>query len=170
MIRSLFLPLLFASCVVIETSLLQPLPRPFSLVPLVFVVGVVLLHRVGIIEGVVWFILTGLLGLLFGFNEPFFWHAFILAGIGAFLTKQTFAHRSLYALLALGGSLFISERILRIVSIEIAQLFSKVPELSTGRELTEIPRDLVVLLLSLYVAYLTARYVEFLLRKVFYLR
>ncbi len=170
MTRALFLPLLFLFSTLVETSFLESLPRPFSLVPLLFVIGVVLLHRVGIAEGVTWFVLSGLGERIFGFQEPFFWHLIVVGIVGAFLTKQTFAHRSLYALLALGASLFFLERTLEIISREVAHLFSKLDYLLVSDVFSRMPRDFLVFIVSLYVAYLIAQYIEFLLRKVFYLR
>jgi hypothetical protein len=95
MIRSaILLALAFCLFLTIETSGIWVFEGWFSAVPLMTAAGILVMQRVGIAEGIGWFIVLALLRTDLV--------AVIIALIGPLLTLRVFSTRSLYALLGIG--------------------------------------------------------------------
>ncbi len=95
MIRApLFLAVGFVILLTFETSVLWTFLGWISAIPLMMIVGLLVLQRVGIPEGVAWFVVLAVLrgDLVAG----------TIAFIGPVLTVRVFSTRSLYALLGIG--------------------------------------------------------------------
>lgn len=109
--EGIWLAIGFICTSIFSATALPSFPVPLAYTPLLLIVGVMVLHRIGIVQGMIWLVLSGTL-LLYGDGMPMRTLAYIASAvIGAFFAGRTFAKRSVYALLGLGlivGLVFIA--------------------------------------------------------------
>lgn len=91
---------LFFVLLLIEVSFFHAFTGNIANIPVMIIAGMIIMQRVGIEEGVAWFITLALLrsdGI-----------ALLLAGIGPVLILQIFTTRSVYALIGFGAVAYIA--------------------------------------------------------------
>lgn len=92
------LALLFFFFVLMEVAFLHAFSGVVASIPLMIVAGMIIMQRVGIEEGIAWFLASAVLrgdGI-----------SLLLAGIGPMLILQIFTTRSVYALLGFGAAAY----------------------------------------------------------------
>ena len=98
---------LFLITLVVQASFVTSLSLPFSTIPLMLLIGILVMHRSETYFGALWMILSGVLLPLFSPSSGTFF-AYVAAAIaGTLLMNRVFTNRSAYALFGLGGSLYI---------------------------------------------------------------
>ena len=91
---------LFLFLLLIEVSFFHAFSGSLANIPVMIIAGMIVMQRVGIEEGVAWFIT---LALMRGDGI-----ALLLAGIGPVLILQIFTTRSVYALLGFGAVAYVA--------------------------------------------------------------
>lgn len=91
--------LLFFTLLLIEVSFFHAFSGNLANIPVMIIAGMIIMQRVGIEEGIAWFIT---LAVMRGDGI-----ALLLAGIGPVLILQIFTTRSVYALLGFGAVAYI---------------------------------------------------------------
>jgi hypothetical protein len=89
-----FLALLFSGLLVCEVSFLWTWNNWIAAIPLLTIAGILVMQRIGIVEGAAWFFVLGIIRLDI--------ISIVIAFIGPVLLVKLFSARSLYALLGLG--------------------------------------------------------------------
>jgi hypothetical protein len=155
---------LFIVSIIAQISFIHSLPYPFTLLPLHFIIGIIVMHRSNDQSGIIWFIATPLFIQLFAsFTFEAFWAHIAVALFGYLLTSRIFTTRSVYALEGLGLSLFtafaLSNAIIHLFNIPV-QLLS----------VSELFYSLLFLIIGLYIGFTIAKYIEHLAARVFLIR
>ncbi len=167
--KVIMLIFVFFFCAVVQMSLINTLPEPFSLLPLHFLVGITVLHRAGYEYGFFWFISSSLILPLLGFEMAYFWTYWIIGVCGAFFSTKVFTTRSVYALIGLGSSLFVIFLFLNWLPKIAVSVFIE-NQLNNTLKFTEIFISLILLIIGLYLSFIIARSVERVFQKTFILR
>ncbi|HAL50284.1 MAG: hypothetical protein UU40_C0002G0043 [Candidatus Uhrbacteria bacterium GW2011_GWD2_41_121] len=107
--------LLIISCVIIESSVIQPFFYPFNLISLSFIVGVLIFHAFPLSYGLSWFILLPLVESFFGYSYMPFVTYPLLGIIGYILLKRSFARRSIFGLFGFGITLYTLMLLINII-------------------------------------------------------
>ncbi|HRH31966.1 MAG TPA: hypothetical protein PLK06_01445 [bacterium] len=92
---------------VLQSAGIASLPDPWRLFPLVFVLGVIVLHERSLLLGASWIALSGIILELRGLGDGLAFAAIVAAATAVGLSLSVFAKRSFWALLGIGmGSVF----------------------------------------------------------------
>ena len=159
MIKNILIGFLFFLGSIFELSLIHAMNFSFALIPLNFILGVIIMHRAGAIQGAAWFIMSGLLLNFFGFDSHHWISYFTIAGVGSFLTTKFFTNRSVYALLGLGLTLFA---ILFVINLIIS--------FETEQIIKILFIQIFFIIFGLYFGFLASRYIENLAKSMFIVR
>ena len=90
-----------------ELGVISAWPTPWNQIPLVFLTGVLIMHFVRPVFGVIWLLVAGLFLDLLGLPDVPHVLTFGLAGAaGLFLAHRIFTNRSVYAMIGLGASMY----------------------------------------------------------------
>lgn len=138
---------LFYLSTAIQTSLVHSLPRPFSFFPIHVIVGLLIAHRTGPQNGVIWFLLT-LPFVWSGLQPGTTWSYLWLAGSSYFLISRLFTTRSVYALIGLGLTVIVPY-------LAINLLFDRLTF-----SWLEFGYFLIFVILGLYLGFIIATYLQ----------
>ena len=148
MIKVILLACTFLLSAFLQGTFIHALGHPLSLTPLHFVIGVIILHRLGPELGGLWFLTSTFMIPFIGFDHlP--WLSYVVSAIvGLALTTRIFTNRSVYALEGVGITLYaialVIEWVLR-------------PELLNAQIFVT---SLGLCVLSLYIGFLIAKAIE----------
>lgn len=160
MVREGLVAILFLMSALLQMSLVHSLAYPLFLIPLHLIIGILIFHRLSIETGSVWFILSGLVLPLLGFDPAIWWSYILLAIIGIFLMKKLFTTRSLYALEGFGISMFVLFFVINTVVQWGIMVWSN-QRISVFQDLfKDFFFALGFLIVGLYVGFLFSRFIE----------
>ncbi len=158
---AILLSALFAAFVLTEISFLHAFTGFISEIPLVYIAGMIIMQRVGIEEGVAWFIALAVFRA-----DPV---ALIIAGIGPVSILQIFTTRSVYALLGFGAVVYtVATIVVLAIGGSIDGLFGS--SLLPPHAVIHAVRILLLLLPGLFFGVLIVRSIERRIRLPFFLR
>ena len=146
---------LFFLCLALQGSLIFSLPKPLAFIPLMFIVGVLITHRSESVYGAVWFLLSAVLLPLFGAGPGTFISYIAVAIVSLLVTDRLFANRSVYALIGLGGTLFLAYAFSRFLFFATINVYLY---------------GLLFTVIGLYFGYVASRYIERLESQLFLIR
>lgn len=159
MITNVLIGILFFLSSILEMSLINALNFSFSLIPLNLILGILILHRAGAYQGVVWFLMSAVFLNLFGFNETHFVSYIVVAVVGSFLSIRFFTNRSVYALIGLGTALYT---VFFFVNLTL--------HFETEQILKIFILQMIYVIFGLYIAFLISRYIEHIALDLFMIR
>ncbi|MFH1631550.1 MAG: hypothetical protein ABIA47_00805 [bacterium] len=168
MLAQAALAILFIAGILLQASLVSALTSPFSYIPLMIALAIVIMHRGQIVIGSAWLVLTGLALPLFGFADYAAWTYFAIAIIAPVLSIRFFTTRSVYALAGLGAAVYIIFSLLNFLHLSIIYDFDF--EQFSQSFWTARLYSLTFLIISIYFFFLAARYLEYLSSTVFLVR
>lgn len=124
MMQSVAIALLFIFALFTEASLIASLGKPFNAIPFLFLVGIVVMHRLQPGYGIAWFILSAIFLPTLS-QDKGIWLAYVAVAIaGSLLMDRVFTNRSIYALLGLGATLYVLFALIQLFfKTEAYQLF-----------------------------------------------
>ena len=158
MTKPLLLAALFFVSIIVQVGSVNSFTTPLALIPLHFLLGVLVLHRSGPEWGAAWFLSSAFIPPIFGF-DPYPWFGYLLVALlGAFLTTRLFTNRSVYALEGLAVVLYLL--------LVATRMFDP----SSALSLKEIGISLCLVILTTYVGFLFARFVEKAAARTFYVK
>ena len=97
---------LFIFTLIVEVSFIQSFTGPVAAVPILFIMGILLMHRMEAMYGVLWFVASGVCLSFFQVPIATTIAFFVCSILAFFFVKKLFATRSVYALTGLGISTF----------------------------------------------------------------
>jgi hypothetical protein len=148
----ILLALTFALLHVLQQSTLHVFGAPWANIPLLVIAGIIVMQRVGIEEGVAWFLA---LSLLNGFDL----YAFCWAVVGPIFLLRVFTTRSVYALIGLGIVAHTTVSACTLILEKIIHRFfdfSFIPVYHAGALAAQIP----LLIPGLFLAIICIRFAE----------
>ncbi|MFH1712059.1 MAG: hypothetical protein ABH846_02375, partial [Patescibacteria group bacterium] len=145
------------------------LGAPLFYLPLHFIFGIIVMHRVGTTAGFFWFLATGIFINISGFDFISFIAYLAVAVFGIILTKRMFTNRSVYALEGLGASLFLIFSIIGLLSFLFPNQAANNLE-TFGSYCTVKAMGLFLLITGLYFGFITSRYLKHLSENIFLIK
>ncbi len=147
----MLLGFLFFTLLFIEQSFLHAFFGTVANIPLVVIVGMIIMQRVGIEEGIAWFIAVAL------FQSDF--SALLIAMIGPMLILQIFTTRSVYALIGFG---LTSYAFAAGVTLILSELSSRVfhYSITSSHPYIHALTEFLILIPGLFVGVILARSIE----------
>ncbi len=130
MIAGLLTAALFVVASIIEASFIQSLPPPFALFPLLLVCGILVMHRGDFMTGIAWLVALAWLTHPWGDSAVAVIPLLAASGVAIPLGQKIFTNRSVYALLGLGGGIFVVMTVTAYVMALFHGLWSDEPWLS----------------------------------------
>lgn len=155
MMQAASIALLFILSLFTEASLISSLGAPLSAAPVLFFVGVVVMHRSSPSYGAAWFALSALL-LPRVSQDAGVWVAYLAVGVaGTLLMSRVFTNRSVYALLGLGATLYVIFAAIRFF---------------LGAEIGRLLYGFIFAMMGIYAGSAVARFVERYIKQLFIIR
>ncbi|MCR4311892.1 MAG: hypothetical protein NUV56_01275 [Candidatus Uhrbacteria bacterium] len=106
MMPGFFTALLFIAAKMLEESVIQSLPLPYALIPVLLFTGVLIMHRSDLATGVVWLVAMALVTRPWGDTGIAVVPLLAAAAAAIPLQQKIFTNRSTYALFGLGLGIF----------------------------------------------------------------
>ena len=100
--ESIYLALAFLATLFLALCFVPSLPYPLAYTPLIFITGLLVMHRTGVAPGLAWLFLGSLLLATDHVAIASFWPQFFALLAAGLLASRVFASRSVYALMGLG--------------------------------------------------------------------
>lgn len=149
--------------VAFELGVISAWPMPWSQLPLVFLTGVLIMHFVRPIFGVIWLLVAGLFLDLLGLPDVPHLLTFGLSGAaGLFLAHRVFTNRSVYAMMGLGAAMYFV--------VSLVSLFWHLIQNASAPFFQTLMSEWIVFLVALFATFFASRRLANLLRTVFFVR
>ncbi len=162
-LRWIILLTLVVCVVTVEVSVLTAWPTPFSLLPLSFLFGILLMQFVGSGYGTLWLVLSGILLEFVGLPDGPHALSYALAALaGWFLTQRVFTNRSVYAMMGLGTTTYFVVTLVEGFWFTFHGFFNSFAK--------GVLLQWIIFLAALFVSFFASRRLASLLRTIFLIR
>lgn len=149
--QGLWLALSFILASIIATTAMHSLPEPLVFLPLMLAGGIVVMNRIGVVQGALWLVLSSIVLASAGTLPGRLVTTLIATAMGVILAERVFAKRSVYALLGLGATTGAVYVVLGLTHRAIARMFNDVSMVGMG--VREAWWTWLLLMISVYAAF-----------------
>ncbi|MEK7459011.1 MAG: hypothetical protein AAB663_01250 [Patescibacteria group bacterium] len=152
--QGLWLALSFILASIIATTAIPSLPEPFVFLPIMLAGGIVVMNRIGVVQGTLWLVLSSVVLATAGTSSGRVVTTLIATAVGVVLAERVFAKRSVYALLGLGATTGAVYVVLGLAHRVVARMLDDVS--AVGMNVREAWWTWLLLMFSVYAAFVVA--------------